>query len=97
MVEVRWTEGALAKLDDIAEFIAREDPLAAKKIARRIWRTAHRLGKFPRLGYPVPNPSGEEVRQIWAGNYRIVYVVMADRVEIWGVAHKRQQAPLGEG
>ncbi len=67
MVEVRWTEGALAKLEAIAEYIARDDPAAARKVTQRIWNTALRLGKLPRTGYPVPGPPGEEVRQVWVG------------------------------
>jgi len=95
MVQVKWMPGAIADLNEIGEFIARDDPDAADRVTQHIWDIAHGLGRLPRKGYPVSGLEGEEIRQLDVGLYRIAYRVVggmkAERVEILAIAHARQQ------
>jgi toxin ParE1/3/4 len=49
-MKVVWSESALAQLDRIFAYIARDNPSAAKTVAQRIRATAALLGNSPRLG-----------------------------------------------
>ncbi len=92
---MRWMPGAIADLNEIGEYIARDDPDAADRVTQLIWEKAHGLGRLPRKGYPIKVPAGDELRQLDVGAYRIGYRVLGgeivQRVEILAVAHARQQ------
>ena len=60
MVEVIWTEPALADLEAIADYIAVENPAAAGEFVKRVFAHIDKLEQHPRLG-PVP-PELEESR-----------------------------------
>ena len=49
-MQVKWTRKALLNLDDAVEFIAADNPVAASKVAQRIWDAAQQLGAHPRMG-----------------------------------------------
>jgi len=50
MAEIVWTEPALSDLDAIADFIALENPVAAQKLVRRIFRHVEQLAAHPKSG-----------------------------------------------
>ena len=53
MARLTWTESALSDLNDIAEYIALENPAAAKALVSSVFASVERLkdhsssGKFP--------------------------------------------------
>ena len=50
MGDILWTDDALRDLDDLAAFIAQDNPRAAEKLARRIVEAVAGLSVFPRIG-----------------------------------------------
>ena len=52
-VEVRWTERALDELQAIGEYIALDNPPAAYRIVKKVFKAADRLENFPRMGKKV--------------------------------------------
>ena len=54
---------------------------------RRLRQSVERLRVFPCSGQIVPELGREEIRELLKGNYRIVYRVAEDRVEILTVYH----------
>ena len=52
MDDITWTEPALQDLDDIAAYIALDNPLAAGTVVRRIVEQVAGLGFYPRIGRP---------------------------------------------
>ena len=50
MAEVVWTEPALSDLDAIADYIALENPYAARKLVRRIFEHLEQLADHPESG-----------------------------------------------
>lgn len=87
MGRVSWTIQALDDLDAICEFIARDVPRYAQVFALKIFEATDRLESFPLSGRMVPEIGKEEIREIIFGNYRIVYRVLKDEVEIITVHH----------
>ncbi|WP_274011880.1 type II toxin-antitoxin system RelE/ParE family toxin, partial [Vibrio parahaemolyticus] len=47
MAEIIWTEPALSDLNDIAEYIALENIVAAKQLVQTIFSKVERLEAFP--------------------------------------------------
>jgi len=51
-MEVRWSLPAAEDLERICERIERDNPDAARRVARTIYESCARLKDFPRLGKP---------------------------------------------
>lgn len=49
-MRVRWTNKAADDLADIVEYIRKDNPAAALRVARTIYRTIGTLGKNPNIG-----------------------------------------------
>ena len=47
MAELIWTEPALSDLDTIADYIALDNPDAARDLVRRVFRHVEQLAKYP--------------------------------------------------
>jgi toxin ParE1/3/4 len=51
-MQVKWLNQALQNLNDEAEYIAQEDPAAARLVVQRIVNAINRLEENPALGHP---------------------------------------------
>ncbi len=49
-MHLRWTRKALRSLDGIAEYIAKDSPLAARRMVGRVEQAVTQLGDHPNLG-----------------------------------------------
>lgn len=72
----------MADLEAIGDFIARDDPKAALRWVIRLKALADASGDFPLAGRRVPELARSDVREKLLENYRIVYRVAEERVEI---------------
>jgi toxin ParE1/3/4 len=73
MVEIVWTEPALSDLDAIADFIALENPIAAKKLVRRVFVHVERLIDHPKSGSKPAELKDWNYRQIIEPPCRVFY------------------------
>ena len=87
MAEVRWTPQAADDLEAITAFIAADSPHYASLFAIDVLSAVERLQTFPRSGRVVPEVHAPDIREIVLGNYRIVYRIRGDAVEILAVWH----------
>ncbi len=93
--QVIWTGPAKAELRDIHDFIATDNPTAAKTVAREITERTRLLGTMP-FGFPAYEPSKDpNTRHAVVGNYRIFYRVYPDkqRIRILTVWHSSRREP----
>ena len=67
--------------------MALDSPPYADLVAERIVAAVDRLQNHPRSGRVVPELGDEAIREVIQGNYRIVYRVRHDLVEIVTVFH----------
>lgn len=87
MVELNWTEEANQWLEDIFEYIALENPDAARRVAIGIYERAQTLKNFPHSGYHY-QASTRDVRILLYGHYRIAYLIKPDNnIDILGIFH----------
>ena len=73
---VEWTEAASRDLAEIIKFIARDSPINAMKVYKRIRKRANTLRTFPGRGHIVPELAELEVvtyRELSVPPYRILY------------------------
>ncbi len=87
MAQVNWTDQALEDLKAICLFIARDSKRIAEIFADKIFSVTDRLEHFPLSGRIVPELNRKEIRDIIHGNYRIIYRVLGNRVDILTVHH----------
>ena len=87
MAEIRWTPQAADDLEAIADFIAADSPPYASLFAIDVLAAVARAGAFPRSGRIVPELDHPDVREVILGNYRIVYRLKSDLIEVLTVYH----------
>ena len=82
MAEIIWTEPALADLEAIADYIALDDPEAARRLVRRIFEHVKQLGEHPLSGSKLPEFEGWRYRQIVEPPCRVFYRFDGTRVVV---------------
>lgn len=89
-MKVIWTELAVEKLEEFADYIALDKPLAALKWIETIQKSVNKLAKFQQIGREVPEIKRADIREIIEGNYRIIYRVEPERISILTIRHGKQ-------
>jgi toxin ParE1/3/4 len=90
MAEVIWTEPALSDLDSIADYIALDNPNAAKAMVARVFRHVGQLSTHPSSGSRPRELQGQRYRQIVEQPCRIFYRVEKSRVYVVRVMRTEQ-------
>ncbi len=87
MAEIAWTAEAARWLEDIFEYIALHNPLAAARTVEGIVERVQDIIAFPEIGYRY-TASSRQVRILLYGHYRIAYLVRGDgNIDVVGVFH----------
>jgi toxin ParE1/3/4 len=73
MAQVIWTEPALSDLDAIADYIALENPDAARALVQRVFHHVDQLVDHPRSGSKPPELRGWRYRQVVESPCRVFY------------------------
>lgn len=89
-----WSTRAVADIESIASYIARDSETYARSTVRTILQKARTLSSFPRIGRVVPEFDDDDIREIFAYSYRIIYRITAERVEIAAVVHGRRSLEI---
>lgn len=88
-MQVVWTDPALERVDEIAVYIAQDDPDAATRWTVELFDAVERLVDFPESGRMVPEVGARQVRELILGAYRVFYRV-GSAVEVLSVRHGSQ-------
>jgi len=90
--KIRWLRLALADLDELMVYIAKDNPEAATKVAGKIWETTQMISNHPAIGKPGRLPGTREM--VVAGtSYIVPYRVVANEVQILRVLHGVRKWP----
>jgi toxin ParE1/3/4 len=87
VTRVIWAPQAIQDVEAIRAYVARDSVHYADLLVERIIAAVARLEDSPRSGRVVPELGDESVREVIHGNYRIVYRLRHDVVEIATVFH----------
>jgi len=93
--KIVFTKPAIADIEALVSFIARDNPQASERFGFEIVEKAEKLDQFPLLGRVVPEFKIETIREIIHRPYRIVYRVREERelIEILRVWHAARGIP----
>jgi addiction module RelE/StbE family toxin len=87
MVRIIWSQDAAADLEEICDYIAKDSEYYARVFAQGVINAIERLLLFPESGRVVPEYGQKDIREIIYQNYRIVYRIKSDAVEIVAITH----------
>lgn len=93
-MQVKWLRKALNNLDEIAGFIAQENPAAAKQVVARLYEATQNLPHHPQMGRPG-RVSGTRELALPDLPFMIPYRVRQRTVEILRVFHTSRRLPKG--
>jgi toxin ParE1/3/4 len=93
-MQIKWLTKAVQNLNDEAEFIARDDPDAARLVVQRIYDAVSLLGDNPALGHPGRIHGTREL-VVPNTRYIVPYRVRPrlNRIEILRVFHASRRLP----
>ena len=87
---VIWANPAKSDLRAIHDFIASDSKYYAKKVVQDIVDRTNILKEYPRIGRKAPEIDDENIREIFAYSYRILYEIKLEKVYIIGIIHGRR-------
>lgn len=87
MAEIRWTPQAADDLEAIAAYVALDSEHYASLFVIDVVSFIERLGVSPQRGRIVPEIQNPDLREIFFGNYRIIYRLQSSIVEILTIYH----------
>jgi addiction module RelE/StbE family toxin len=85
---VRFSRRALRDLQRIRDFVAKDKPIAASRLAVELVAACDRLEVFPERGRPGSKRGTRELTTVWP--YVIIYKT-TDQIEIVAIRHGRRR------
>jgi len=73
VVKVVWSEPALEELEKALEYIAFDQPEAARGLWRQVMAASRSLRRYPLKGRMVPEYQDPSIREMIVGPFRIIY------------------------
>ena len=91
-----WTKEALLRLQEVEEYISRDNPITAADFVDNLISLAETIVDNPKKGRVVLELSLENIRELLFRNYRIVYLIKKNSVEILTVFEGHQLLKINE-
>lgn len=92
-MRAHWTHKALRRLREIHDYIALDSPGNARGFADKLTQRAELIAHQPRAGRMVPKYQRDDIRETFEGDYRIVYRILAERIDTLTVRHGARLMP----
>ena len=91
-MKIRWLDLAVDDLADIVDYIARDNPGAAKRIVSRLWSAVKSLSRQPEMGRPG---RVHGTRELVVSNtpFIVPYRIVESEVQILRVLHGARKWP----
>jgi plasmid stabilization system protein ParE len=85
--KIRWSPRAASNIEDICNYIAKDSEYYAALFAKRINSIVRNIPQFPKSGRVVPEYKDKTLREKIYRNYRIVYRLKEEFIEIVAICH----------
>lgn len=92
-MKVNWTRKGCLRLQQIYDYIAADQPGNATNFIDQITRHVELLAEHPRQGKIVAKYQREDIREIYEGKYRIVYLIRSEQIDILTIRHSARLLP----
>ncbi len=87
---IKWSPKAAQNFEEICNYISKDSEYYASIFAKKVNAIVKEIPRFPKLGRVVPEYQEENLRKIFQ-NYRIVYRLKGDIIEIVVISHGAKQ------
>ena len=81
-LKLLWTKEVLLQLQEIEDYISEDNPAAAIEFVDKLISIAESLVENPERGRIVPELTFENIRELLYKNYRIVYLIKKNSIDI---------------
>ncbi|MCC6125668.1 MAG: type II toxin-antitoxin system RelE/ParE family toxin [Pirellulales bacterium] len=95
MARIIWSDQSLEDVKNIIAYIAKDAPLTAKRFAQRIESRVDKLSKNSFLGGYIFEAATKKYRELIQGNYRIIYRIDGQNVQIVTIYHAARLLDIG--
>ncbi|MEO8494702.1 MAG: type II toxin-antitoxin system RelE/ParE family toxin [Planctomycetota bacterium] len=93
MAHIIWSPQAIDDLDAICEYISRDSPQYASVVAERIINVVELIPMHPLAGSVVPEFGSDELRERFLHNFRIIYRIRKDWIDLVTICHGSRLLP----
>jgi toxin ParE1/3/4 len=87
---VKWSQRARADLKAIHDYIAKDSPRDAKRVAHEIRLKAETVIELPYSGRKIPEVNDEQLREVPSYSWRIIYQIRKGEIFVVTLVHKRR-------
>lgn len=84
-MKIKWTIPAVNDLESIREYIGKDSEVYATSFIEKILNAVDMLENYPEIGHKVAEANDPNIRELIFQNYRIMYRILHDVVQIIGV------------
>lgn len=84
---LRWLDFALSDIEDIKSYIKRDSEYYAFEFTQKIYDYVQSLLMSPKMGRVVSEINNKNIRELIYHNYRIIYRLQKDEIQILTVIH----------
>jgi toxin ParE1/3/4 len=92
-MEIIFTDRFLDRIEECADYIARDNIPTAIKWSREVFEQCEKLVILPESGRIVPEFKRPEIREIIHGYYRLVYEIKPKQIDMLTIWHTKQLMP----
>jgi len=93
MVKIIWSPRAASDVEEICDYIATDSEHYARIFAQKVITIVEKIPDFPYVGRMVPEYQKDDLRERIFQNYRIVYRIKPEVIEIVAVVHSARLLP----
>ena len=86
-LKIKWSPRAASNLEEICDYIAKDSQYYAILFAKKIISIVKAIPQFPQSGRIVPEYGDDNLREKIYENYRIVYRLKGELIEIVAICH----------
>ena len=90
--KVVWAEQSFKDIEAICEYISKDSKFYAYAFADTLFEAGENLKEFSNRGRIVPELMKENIREIFINEYRLIYHISIDIVEVLTIIHGRRNA-----
>ncbi len=92
-MSIVWSAQARKDLCAIRDFIARDSEHYAQLQIERLISRVEQTSRTPYRGHPVHEFIESGMREVHEGNYRIIYRVQSEEMQVVTIVHMKQRLP----
>lgn len=90
-LKIRWSPRAISNFEDVCNYITKDSEYYAALFAKKVNTIIKGIPQFPRAGRVVPEYGDENLREKIYENYRLVYRLKEEFIEIVAICHAAKQ------